>query len=354
MMLSNAGNHATTCPALNRIDPKEMNTNFYSDSNDQAHPQGAPPTFATIRPFKRWLAAGALGLLLIGGNLTQAQTTAVSDLGTTTDASIYAIIYSSSIDNQSYAQSFTTGADPVTLASVTLQIYNRADLYVDGGGFTVSLYSDNAGVPGALLAVLAGNDTPNVDGPYTYTAPPVTRLAATTTYWIWASVSPPPPYRGYSWAVASDLSETALPGWSLGACGSLSLHNGAGSWELYPAARLKMSVDIMEKTPADQIENLITLVNSLGIHSNVKRALVKDLNDALKTPDNACEGLSDFIEQVRKASHNKLTIVEAGLLIGDATDIQVALGCRNSADSQKGVGEQGDQERPHDSDHKGK
>jgi hypothetical protein len=327
-------------PCTQSYRPKRnMKTNCNSHSSDQAQPQGVPPGFTSIRPFKRWLVAGALGLLLISGNLAQAQTTAVSNLGTSDAAGTYAEIYYSSDYSsgysQSYAQSFTTGADPVTLASITLQIRNQIGLYVDGGGFTVSLHSDSAGVPGGLLAVLTGNDTPNVDGPYTYTAPPTTLLAATTTYWILASVSQTPPDKGYAWAVASDLSEKALPGWSLDACGSLSLSHGVGSWVMYPAARLKMAVDIVDKTPADQIEDLITLVNSLGINSNVKRALVKDLGDALKRPRNACEDLSDFIGQVRKASHKKLTVDQANLLIGAATDIQVALGCRHRGDSDE-------------------
>jgi hypothetical protein len=330
-----------------------MKTNSNSHSNDQTLPQGAPPVFATIRPFKRWLAAGTLGLLLINGNLARAQTTAVSDLGTSDAVNDYAASYfyydpvNHTTDSQTFAQSFTTGANPVALASVTLQIHNAIGLLVDAGGFTVSLYSDSAGVPDALLAELAGNDTPKVDGPYTYTAPPASLLDATTTYWIVAAVSQNLPDKGYAWAPASDLSETGLPGWSMGAYGYLRLSNGVGSWLPHTDTKLKMAVTIVDKTPADQIHDLITLVESLGINSNVERALVKELGDALKRRRNACEDLSDFIERVRKASHKRLTVAQANLLIGDATDIQAALGCH--ADSQEGVGEQGDQERPHDS-----
>jgi hypothetical protein len=347
-MFSNAEEHAIKCPH-SIASKKNMKTNFNPQSNDQAHPRGAPSTFTTIRPFKRWLAAGALGLLLISGNLTQAQSTAVSNLGTTTDAASYAIIYSSIGYNQSYAQSFTTGADPATLASVTLQIRNQIGLAVDGGGFTVSLYSDNAGVPGALLSVLTGNATPKVDGPYTYTAPPGTPLAADTTYWIWATVSPPLPYKGYSWAVASDMSETALSGWSLGACGSLTLSGGVGSWELYPVSRLKMAVDIVDNTLADQIEKLIDTVNGLtGVQSAIKHALVVKLDAglaALKFNQSAwaCAAVQAFINQTKAQAGKKIPAPTAVNLINDATQIRAALGCANQPD----YGANGDEDSGH-------
>lgn len=82
-------------------------------------------------------------------------------------------------------------------------------------------------------------------------------------------------------------------------------------------------------TPADQISDLIRFVNGLSIDSNVKKALVKQLREALQKPGKACDELSEFIERVRKLSGKKLTVHDANVLIEDARDIQAALGCCN-------------------------
>ena len=84
------------------------------------------------------------------------------------------------------AQSFLTGSQNWTLASVTLPIAGQASL--SHGGFTVHLYDTGMnGAPGTLLATLAGNSNPSVDDLFTYTG--TVDLAPNATYWVEAEVA---------------------------------------------------------------------------------------------------------------------------------------------------------------------
>ncbi|MSU35807.1 MAG: hypothetical protein EXS36_12030 [Pedosphaera sp.] len=127
---------------------------------------------------------------------THAQTVSVSDLA---NSIVGDVIVNNDVPSQSIAQSFTTGSDPSTLFSVTLQIgVQFLNIANGGGGFSVSLYDDNNGLPGASLAVLTGNDTPSFEALLSSYTPSVsTPLTASTPYWIVASVPQPSPLQTY-------------------------------------------------------------------------------------------------------------------------------------------------------------
>jgi len=142
------------------------------------------------------------------------------------------------------AQSFTTGAG-TTLYSVTLDMAAGATM-IDGGGFTVSLYSDSGDLPGALLAALLGDSTPNLAGLYLYTDPVATPLSAFTKYWIVASVPHTAPDKAYNWNFTTDTTQSGLAGWSLDGAALQGYMDGvvAVTWEALDAgASMKMSVE---------------------------------------------------------------------------------------------------------------
>ena len=140
-----------------------------------------------------------------------------------TDTSIY---YSDiGFRGSGRAQSFKTGASPVTLTDVELRMMAADNT---SGGFTVNLRSDNGGTPGATLAALAGSANPGTAGDYTYTATQV--LSADTFYWVDAEVSAGGGV--YNWPRA--VTPTPLIGTSLEPQKSYSLHNGSidyANWE---------------------------------------------------------------------------------------------------------------------------
>ncbi len=83
------------------------------------------------------------------------------------------------------AQSFTTGSSAITNEAISITIAMANANGNDFGGstdFTVSIYSDNSGVPNSSLFTLSGNNDPKTVGEYTYTG--TVSLNASTTYHI--------------------------------------------------------------------------------------------------------------------------------------------------------------------------
>jgi hypothetical protein len=92
-------------------------------------------------------------------------------------------------------------------------------------------------------------------------------------------------------------------------------------------------VQITESSPAEQITDLSTLVQSLGLSPGIENSLLVKLGAAQLTLDNGvvvatCGTLQAFIlEVVAQAGKREITEAQADLLIEEATWILVALGC---------------------------
>lgn len=176
-----------------------------------------------------WVPTLALTVAL--GNQALGQVVAVSNVANNRDAkfapAVFFLSLTAGLDRgASLAQPFTTGVNPVGLFDVTLNI---GDPQVDGGGFTVSLFSDSAGSPSTLVSLLTGSAAPNPAGLYSYLDPASTVLTANTTYWIVAEVPQITPLKAYEWVGTQDLSETGLASWGLGLNSAKLFNNGVGA-----------------------------------------------------------------------------------------------------------------------------
>ena len=126
------------------------------------------------------------------------------------------------------AAQFTTDASApdFLLQGVTLKLGEIGS----GGGFTVGIHADNAGLPGTLLQTLSGPADPSGGGEFAYTAAALS-LASSTSYWIVASASAPS--GSYNWMVTQDFSHTGA--WT--ATATAQAQNGAwslaGDWEVF-------------------------------------------------------------------------------------------------------------------------
>jgi len=115
------------------------------------------------------------------------------------------------------AAPFQTGANPsgYELNSVTLSFRSGGGT-IANGGFSVAVWGNNSGTPGAVITggSLTGTANPSTTSLFNYTASGAT-LAPSTTYWVVASVS-----AGlgsvYQWTYAGSLTQdVSAPGWSI-------------------------------------------------------------------------------------------------------------------------------------------
>jgi hypothetical protein len=122
---------------------------------------------------------------------------------------------------QDLAQSFTMGTQPLTLSDVTLKI----DRLNGGGGISVTVFSDNAGVPGSSLQILSGPSDPlpgqpsGTTGNVDYTGN--LSLSPSTTYWIEVRTSNGN-NSGYAWwetLTPSNAGSGTLGAWAVGGNG---------------------------------------------------------------------------------------------------------------------------------------
>ena len=111
----------------------------------------------------------------------EAQTTYVSNIGQSEDATSFAI---SAVDQQ--AQGFTTGTDAAgyTLGSVDIRLVSTFPSDISGSDITVTIVQ---GTPtGTVVATLTppASITANTTADYTFTAPADLTLTASTTYYV--------------------------------------------------------------------------------------------------------------------------------------------------------------------------
>jgi hypothetical protein len=99
------------------------------------------------------------------------------------------------------AQGFNAGtvAPGTALSSVILSMRDSTGT----GPFEVSIYDDNAGLPGSAIASLTGNQSPSVTGLYTYTPTSNLFLASGAAYHVVATVGPGGT-SSYSWTATYD------------------------------------------------------------------------------------------------------------------------------------------------------
>jgi len=172
--------------------------------------------------------AGAIALFFLAcGRHTHAQTVMVSNLTEVNDGdapvSYVPAVFIFPSQHFSEAQSFITGSSETVLDDITLSIFTGS-----GTGFSLALYSDSAGQPGALLETLSGSPAPTATGNYSYTSSGALTLSASTAYWWVASVPSGGAAIDFRLNSTSSTAETSSAGWTIGDT-SLQQQNG-GAW----------------------------------------------------------------------------------------------------------------------------
>ena len=111
------------------------------------------------------------------------------------------------------AAPFKTGADPARLDSISLYEWTFTEL--PAGTFSVSLWGDHNGRPGAVLAGggLSGPSVPLGAAFQSYTSAAGISLAANTEYWVVASSDVADYSEAYNWGTASTTSFSSPFGW---------------------------------------------------------------------------------------------------------------------------------------------
>ena len=162
--------------------------------------------------FSRAFHAGAMIVILnvaVGGWAAPGPTNYVSNLDGSNSGGY-------GISTWSYAESFVTGTNTsgYALNSVSVVMGGRAN---NAAGFSLSLFSDSGGRPGANLESLFGNNNPTA-GLFTYTSSGLA-LAPSNTYWIVESATTSG-YDMYTWCFTYRSSAyTSIEGWSIDTAG---------------------------------------------------------------------------------------------------------------------------------------
>jgi hypothetical protein len=120
------------------------------------------------------------------------------------------------------AQKFTLGSQSESIGFVAVQIDSQSQA---GANFAVSIHSDSAGSPGALVSngLLSGPAQPTVNALVNYTASGLT-LAANTSYWLeFTNTTSSAVYVSGT----SSTTYTSSDGWTLPATTDFSFNGGA-------------------------------------------------------------------------------------------------------------------------------
>ena len=113
---------------------------------------------------------------------------------------------------QDLANSFTTGADPVNLVSISVAFAGGF-----GSGFTAYLYEDNGGnAPGSPLLTLSGTVDPHSGGLFDFSPTGSFTLAANTDYWAVLVADHTAPDKRFPVYTVADFNQTGDVGWSIG------------------------------------------------------------------------------------------------------------------------------------------
>ncbi len=172
------------------------------------------------------LAAAALAAatLAVAAPASHAATV-VSNLGNAS-GSLWSVGSGDTPADSKTAGSFMTGGGVPGFAlngvALKLEVFSNGPDAV----MSLALFDDASGAPGSEIVSLGtATISANPIAPYTFAPTAATTLLPTTTYWLVASATAAD---NISWAYTEDLSETGLPGWTIGD-GSLGGYP-AGSW----------------------------------------------------------------------------------------------------------------------------
>lgn len=142
-----------------------------------------------------------------------------------------------------FAEQFNTGPNALgyMLDTVGMELGGG-----NGGGFQVSIYTDNGGKPGTLVQVLNGPADPGAVGVTNYTGSNLL-LSPSTSYWVVAG----DPTGDYDWDMGIGINlPTTVDGWSRG--GRVSSSDEGISWSALNGYYPKMSITgrLVEPTTA--------------------------------------------------------------------------------------------------------
>jgi len=139
-----------------------------------------------------------------------------------------------------FAEQFSTGGNALGYMLDTVGMDLNGG---NGGGFHVSIYTDNGGNPGTLVQVLNGPDDPEAIGVTNYTGSNLL-LSPSTAYWVVASDS----VGDYLWNMGNNY-PTTVDGWGRGA--TLTSGNSGSTWSyLGYFPQLSITGRIVEPTTA--------------------------------------------------------------------------------------------------------
>jgi len=142
-----------------------------------------------------------------------------------------------------------------------------------------------------------------------------------------AVVSFPAPAASDNCSLASVTSSPASG--STFAIGDTAVH-----WTVTDSAgnRAGCTFTVHVKSAAEQINDLMALVGSLGLHAGTANSLISKLRGAASAlergnPEAGCGNLGAFVNEVNAQTGKKLTTAQADLLIAEAARIRAVPGC---------------------------
>jgi hypothetical protein len=159
------------------------------------------------------------------------------------------------------AAQFTTGGNASGYSLNSIQIAIDGILVKDGSGFTLSLYSNNAGQPGGSLGILSGASNPFLAGAYVYTASGLT-LSASTSYWVVGEASTTFPNGSFLWGDTASPSYLSSGGWSINDLTRDISHDNGSTWTPTGVSLLRFDVTA---TPVPEPETVTVMGLGLAV-----------------------------------------------------------------------------------------
>lgn len=170
------------------------------------------------------------------------------------------------------AGKFTTGVSAQAISSVSLAMRDASG--TTSPTFSVRLFSDSSGQPGAVLATFSGATNPNVEAIYDFTLGSSYTVSANTSYWIVASApGQSSNFDYFRWkALNSDTSSSSF-GWVLGTQIGNS-NNGGISWEEVGANEPIFAVGAVSAIPEPSTYAAIFGAAALGLAAWRRKSVV--------------------------------------------------------------------------------
>jgi hypothetical protein len=199
------------------------------------------------------LLIAILGIL--GSRDLPAQSTYVSNLANADDSGVLC-------DGGNWdAAQFTTGGNASGYSLNSIQIAIDGIFVKDGTGFTLSLYSNNAGQPGGSLGILSGASNPSLGGNYVYTASGLT-LSASTSYWVVGAAATTFPNGSFLWGDTVSPGYLSSGGWSVNDLTRDISHDDGSTWAATGVSLLRFDVTA---TPVPEPETVTVVGLGLAV-----------------------------------------------------------------------------------------